>query len=378
MAANRGEWAELYVLFKLLGDGKIYAADENLNRNTGSYLEVLRIFREEANNIITEYRTGLNIDIYIDNNLVVSIPAADFVHNADILLHTINTSSGRSFDVLQKTADFMQTAKIHSIKAKNISGFRNIGGKNDIVMEVRDHTMSLVYIAGFSIKAKGKSAATLFNTAKASAFVYKLRHTTAADMNAINSLFTDKGGKDKNARMEYIREHNIELEFVGNKILPNSNYSVFEDNLDMIRGDMQTIWNHVLLIHYMGTQKNRAALTDICNILAEQNPLNKRNPYAFYEKAIKDFLYAAFSGMTASLRWNGQETVNGGYIVAKDNGEVLVYHTRSGEAFKSFLFKTTKIDRPEASENKGYPYAHVYEKDGEFFIDLNFQVRFIK
>lgn len=378
MAANRGEWAELYVLFKLLGDGKIYAANENLNINTESYLEVLKIFREETNNVITEYRAGLNIDIYIDNVLVTSIPATDFVRNAEILLRTINTSSGRVFDASQETADFMNLAKIRSIKAKNISGFRNIGGKNDIVMEIRDHTNSLVYIAGFSIKAKGKSAATLFNTAKASAFVYKLNNATVADMNIINSFFTDKGGKDKNARMDYIRNHNLHLEFVGNKILPNNTYSVFEDNLDMIRGDMQAIWNQVLLIHYMSTERNKTTLSDICNILAEQNPLNKRNPHAFYEKAIKDFLYAAFSGMTASLRWNGQETVNGGYIVAKDNGEVLVYHTRSGEAFKTFLFETTKLDRPEASEEKGYPYAHVYEIDGEFFIDLNFQVRFIR
>ena len=81
--------------------------------------------------------------------------------------------------------------------------------------------------------------------------------------------------------------------------------------------------------------------------------------------------------MTASIPWDGKEVVNGGYIVAKDNGDVLVYHTRDGENFKSFLFKTTKIDRPEASEKKGYPYAHVYKKGNDFYIDLNFQVRFI-
>lgn len=45
MAANRGEWAELYVLFKLLAEGKIYSADENLNRNANSYLEIIKIIR---------------------------------------------------------------------------------------------------------------------------------------------------------------------------------------------------------------------------------------------------------------------------------------------------------------------------------------------
>ena len=29
---NKGEWSELYVFLKLLGDGVLYAADANLNK----------------------------------------------------------------------------------------------------------------------------------------------------------------------------------------------------------------------------------------------------------------------------------------------------------------------------------------------------------
>lgn len=377
MAANRGEWAELYVLFKLLGERKIYAADNDMNKNENSYLGILKILRADNSGAIVEYKTGENVEIYMRRNLVASIPAEDFLRNAEILLNTINTSTGRVFDVSDETKEFMTRAKINKIKAKSISDINNIGGKNDIVMEIKDYSNSLVYVAGFSIKAHGKSSATLFNTAKASAFVYKLNNATEDDMRNINSLFTPEGGKDKNARMQYIKDGNISLEFVGNKILPGSEYSVFQDNLDMIRGDMQTILNHILLIHYMSNEPKKAALSDICRILTAQNPLKKRNPQAFYEKAIKDFLYAAFSGMTASLPWNGQEQVNGGYIIAKQNGDVLAYHTKAGETFKSYLFNATRLDRPEASENKGYPYAHVYRIGSDFFMDLNFQVRFI-
>ena len=378
MAANRGEWAELYVLFKLLGEGKIYAADCNMNRNINSYLEILKIFREEIRNVITEYRTGTNVEIYVNDALTASIPATKFLRNAETLLDTINSSQGRAFDATDETKEFMEAAKISKIKANNINNAdNNIGGKNDIVMQIRDHSNALIYIAGFSIKADGKSPATLFNTAKASAFVYKLIGATEEDMNNINSLLTPDGGKDKNARIQYIKNHDIALEFVGNKILPENDYSVFADNLDMIRGDMQEILNHVILIHYISNEQKKSNLSDICNILTQNNPLNKRNPRAFYEKAIKDFLYAAFSGMTASSRWNGQEQVNGGYIIAKRNGEVLAYHTRDGETFKAYLFKTTKVDRPDASEKKGYPYAHVYKNGDGYYMDLNFQVRFI-
>ena len=30
LTGNKGEWSEIYVLFKLLAEGKLYAADEHL------------------------------------------------------------------------------------------------------------------------------------------------------------------------------------------------------------------------------------------------------------------------------------------------------------------------------------------------------------
>ena len=377
MAANRGEWAELYVLFKLLAEGKIYAADEHLHKNEASYLEIIKIIREEVKDIVTEYHTGVTVEIYINNVHSISIPATEFLENAQILLNTINTATGRAFEATADTVAFMNKAKITQIKAKSISRYRNIGGKNDIVMEIRDHTTALVSIAGFSIKASGKSPATLFNTAAASAFVYKLNNMSDEHMQRINSLVTSDGGKDKKARLAYILSNDIEMIFVGNKVLPGRDHSVFADNLDLVRGDMQEILNHVILTHY-NAPGDKTKLTDICSKLIHSNPMKKRNPETFYPKAIKDFLYATFAGMTASEPWDGKEVVNGGYIVAKDDGDVLVFHTRDGESFKSFLFNNTKIDRPDASEKKHYPYAHVYKLNGDYYFDLNFQVRFIK
>lgn len=376
MAANRGEWAELYVLFKLLSEGKIYSADENLNRNANSYLEIIKIIREEVRNVISEYRTGTSVEVYISGTHVVSIPSTEFLTNAELLLNTINNAAGRSFDVTPETEAFMNRAHISQVKARSVNSYGDLGGKNDIVMEIRDHSTALISIAGFSIKAKGKSPATLFNTAPASAFVYKLTNIDDTDMDNINNLFTAAGGKDKNARIKYILNHNIGMEFAGNKIPEGRDHSVFADNLDMIRGDMQEIMNHVILTHYT-YDGNSSKLSDICRILVNQNPMNKRNAEAFYTKAVKDFLYASFAGMTAGSSWDGREVVNGGYIVAKENGDVLVFHTRDGESFKTFLFNSTKIDRPDASERKGYPYADVYKVGNEYYFDLNFQIRFI-
>ena len=32
LTGNKGEWSEIYVLLRLLADGKIYAADSELNK----------------------------------------------------------------------------------------------------------------------------------------------------------------------------------------------------------------------------------------------------------------------------------------------------------------------------------------------------------
>ena len=377
MTANKGEWAELYVLFKLLGEGKIYTADEKLNKDLTSYLEIVKIIREEVENTLSEYHAGTMVDIYIGGILSGSIPAVDFLNNAKILLDTINTAKGRSFGVQSSTEAFIKRAKITQIKAKSVSSLGNLGGKNDIVMQIRDPKMALVTTAGFSIKAQGEHPATLFNTAPASAFVYKLTNMSDFHMENINALVTKKGGKDKEKRIEYMKANGIEMVFSGNKISPKKGRAIFTDNLDLVRGDMQEILNHVILTHYTESGKT-TKVSDICDILITKNPLSKVNPNVFYPKAIKDFLYATFAGMTASEPWDGREVVNGGFVVAKSDGDVLVYHTRDGESFRNYLFHNTKLDRPSSSENKGYPYAHVYKVNNEYYFDLNFQVRFIK
>ena len=46
LTGNKGEWSELYVLFKLLGEKKIHAGDGKLNKLRVFY-PVLSIIRDE-------------------------------------------------------------------------------------------------------------------------------------------------------------------------------------------------------------------------------------------------------------------------------------------------------------------------------------------
>ena len=39
--ANRGEWSEPYAALRIIGDGKIFIADENGERNPNEWMTVL-------------------------------------------------------------------------------------------------------------------------------------------------------------------------------------------------------------------------------------------------------------------------------------------------------------------------------------------------
>lgn len=64
LTGNRGEWAEIYIFLKLLVDGKVFAADKNMQKIAERYLKILRIFREEIKNHLLEYIPGKQIEVY--------------------------------------------------------------------------------------------------------------------------------------------------------------------------------------------------------------------------------------------------------------------------------------------------------------------------
>ena len=47
ITGNKGEWSEIYALFRLLGEGKVHAGDADLNK-LDLYYPILNIIREES------------------------------------------------------------------------------------------------------------------------------------------------------------------------------------------------------------------------------------------------------------------------------------------------------------------------------------------
>ena len=116
MKWNKGEWSEVYVFLKLLAEGKLYAADQDLNRMANRYYSVLEIMRED----IGKYFKHQNGKIFILNKkgeLYKKYDCEEFSSRSIRLLGSIVGSKAPSFEV-EGTTNFMSELGISKLKAK--------------------------------------------------------------------------------------------------------------------------------------------------------------------------------------------------------------------------------------------------------------------
>lgn len=92
-----------------------------------------------------------------------------------------------------------------------------------------------------------------------------------------------------------------------------------------------------------------------------------------YEYKFKKFLCAVALGMTPAKKWNGRDDATGGYVVVRDDGKVLAFHIYNRDMFEDYLLDSTRFETASTSRHN---FGCVYEEDGEYFINLNLQIRF--
>jgi len=91
ITGNKGEWSEIYAFLRLLADGKLFSADENLNRIENMFFPIIKIIREEIAGVPYEYRLNnrnATIMIYFNGKQIMCLPAKAFEDEANQLLET--------------------------------------------------------------------------------------------------------------------------------------------------------------------------------------------------------------------------------------------------------------------------------------------------
>ena len=368
---NKGEWAEFYVMLKLLGEGKLYTADNMLKKKLDSYLDVLKIIRQEFETQVLEYIVDQDNAIVTvkpqgSEAVLATIPMQEFEDNAVTLFEGLKRVKGMSVAAPDSVCEFAKIIYVSKPKAPAVKALKKqFGGKNDIFIEVRDGQTAIVSILGFSIKSKFGQNPTLFNAGSSSQYLYKLTGCNDAMMEEFNAI-SEKDGRGWSKCKEYLSSHLVSTEFA------KTQNPIYANNLFLIRESMAKIMAWCVKDRLLSANDNHN-VKETVERMAEENPLNVTNPQVYYEKALKDFLIAGFTGMTAGKVWDGKEQVNGGYIVVMDDGDILCYHSNDRESFRDYLYRNTFFEYVSADK---YAWSRIQKIGGEYYLPLNVSVRF--
>ncbi len=360
LSGNKGEWSEIYVFLRLLAVGKLFAADENLNKMDSVFYDVLKIFREEdrctlefvynkAENTVSVVNTSRAVPI-------LTMSADKFRQEADYLFDQIVNNGGNGAFYIEETEKFLNSIQISKIKAAS-------NQKEDIVIKLHDLNTGYAPVQGFSIKSKLGSPSTLINAGETTNFIYKVHgpmtETICRDFNHFNTF---------RERFAYLKSKNCHVRYCGMES------PMFRNNLSLMDSDLPSITGCLVLLHYRdGYNEVRKTIDRLTEINPMKYDLSTGHP--FYEYKFKKLLTESALGMTPAKTWNGTANATGGYIIVREDGEVLCYHLYNRNEFEQYLLNNTKFETASTSRHK---FGKIYRVQEDWYLKLNLQVRFIQ
>jgi len=350
LKGNKGEWSEIYALFKILGETKLYSGDADLNKIESHFYPVVKILRQELDKNF-EYSIDRDLVIITGGESEIRLSVSVFLEKALDLFNRIRKGKGSlEFPDIE---EFMKSINCKTLKAKS-------SDKTDIKIVIHDLRTGFQPLLGFSIKSKLGSESTLFNASGQSNFIYKIKNFKSEKLEEINStyFFYDKFLK--------LKEIGATVEFY------EFQSKTLKNNLIYIDSALDKILPHLVLEFY---STHTSKLSDLVQILANQNPIgfDITSKQDYYAHKIKRFLTEVALGMRSSIPWNGIYEANGGYIIIKKDGDIVCYHIYDKNQFEDYLFYHQKLETPDPDKHK---FGTIYNEDGEYYIKLNLQTRF--
>lgn len=355
---NRGEWSEIYAILAMLLCPELAVGNAELETITNELydLKKIRICNPNTNGII-EYSLNNQSDvevIYDDvfDNIISKIELSENKHRLFDAIENAPVGSG-AFEIEGIDGILAKLTKGKTIKSRSFS-------KEDLEAQVLDNRIGKEKSLKYSIKSSLGSPATLLNSSQHTNFRYCIEGLDEAYIDEINSIDTKTKLLD---RINFIKTHGGRIKF--SKVVDDT----LDYNLRMIDSNMPTYLGNVLLQSYISGKK------DLLPLFLESNQFQDQD---FAVKKLGDFLEGISFGFFPSLKWDGINQVNGGLVIVKNNGNIvildLIYYRR--EVLK-YLMNETKLDSPSSSR---YHMLELYKNpsDDKIYFTLNLQVRYKK
>jgi hypothetical protein len=229
-----------------------------------------------------------------------------------------------------------------------------------------DPRTNLQPILGFSVKSKLGRASTLLNASAATNFTFKIAGKAFSnnDINQINSINSTSKIRDR-IRAIYNNGGHLKLQ--------NFDNIIFKNNLVLIDSLLPEILSNSLIAFY---KDGIVKLSNISSQLVISNPLqyDQSLNHKFYEHKLKRFLSEVALGMMPNTTWTGVYDGTEGYLIVKEDGEVICYHIINRNLFEDYLLENTKMETASSSRHQ---FGELFTYNNNSFIKLNLQIRFI-
>lgn len=352
VSLNRGEWSELYGVLFLLVKPKLKIVDSNL-KNIDSTVDLF-VLKE----VISKSKIKLRFELVHDTILILiddqeyntmTTEQIDFARKSLInaILHVKSKTGAFTIPTLD---EFLQDF------SDNIVFKTGSSVKEDVELVLFDSRQERNVNLTYSIKSCLGSPATILNSSNNTNFKYKVSNLDKSKINIINNINTSSKLLD---RINKIKSLGGIIEFHS---IPSE---TLEYNLKMVDTNMPEYIGNALLYSY---QKNNKVLKDIfinSNQFADNNMAMKK---------LGDLINAISFGFIPGTKWNGSNSVTGGLIVVRENGDVcildLVYFENEVE---KYLINQSKLDSPSSAR---YHMLELFEESGSVYFTLNLQIRY--
>ena len=353
---NRGEWAELYVLAKVLCEqnlkvrvhGDITAVKSltvtKINRGTGSSGESY-VIQDEL--IVCEHSSR-------------SVPREEICKRIPEFLKGIKRGSGISFPLAEGN-DLLELLSITQLK-------KGSGLKSDIFIDVIDPLTGATGVQGYTIKALLGSKPTLFNASDPTNFTFRI------DPQLSQSEIDECNKRNSEGKLVHgIRDTVAKLLETQHAITLKSMDRRFRDNLELLDSKMPEFIAEILLTYYARRIGKATSVKKTVDYLCASNPLGVSNPTFWYPHKIKDFLEASAYGMVPTEPFNGERTAAGGLLLVEKNGELNCFRLDDKDKTRDYLVEHTYFET--ASRGKHH-FGEVTNVGPETHLKLNLQVRY--
>lgn len=353
LKGNKGEWSELYTFFKLLADGRLYCGDGKLNRYDDRFYPILEIFRDDAidRNAYKVQATKKSI-LIVGKIDTIEVSQEKFKQEASKLLEHIKTmDTNTDFSYIEP---FMDLIDSHTVKARSKD-------KADIRIVIHDLRTGSKPELGYSIKSRLGAASTLINSNKdGTNFIYKVQGISPAQIDEFNNI------KRFKKKFDFLKSTKATVSYY------KAASHVLHNNLTMLDLGIEQIIAYSMIDYYSG---NANKLTEITKHISDADPLNINDDtdQPMYAYKVKQFLLAFALGMTPSTPWYGTFNASGGFIIVKEDGDIVCYHFFDRNDLEDYLFFNTYFETPSTYRHN---FGNIYQEHGEYFLKLNLQIRF--